>query len=86
MAIIKTDDQVAVEIHALTALLPQLPTRARQAVEAAITVLTERLSHDDIFDRFEEGTEEFEDAHAAQMWRDGQTREPALSERYRDLL
>lgn len=82
----KSDDQVEAEIGALTELLPQLPQRARQAVEAAIEVLRDDLSNDAIHEKFEEGTEEFEDALTAFMWRNGVAGNDALSAWYRELM
>ncbi|MBV8272354.1 MAG: hypothetical protein JO067_08790 [Cupriavidus sp.] len=83
---VKTDEQVQAEITALKALQPQLPLRARQAIDAALMVLEGRLSHDSVYDMFEEGSEEFEDAFAARMWRDGTSNSDALSVLYRELL
>lgn len=82
----KTEEQVQVEIDALTQLRPQLPLRARQAVDAALEVLKEDLSNDAVYDKFEEGTEEFEDALTARMWRDGISGYEALSAQYRNLI
>jgi|GEM_PF-2361772 len=82
----KTDEQVQAEIAALKALQPQLPPRARQAIDAALQVLEGNLSHDNVYDMFEEGSEEFEDAFAARMWRDGASGGEALSVLYRELI
>ncbi|WP_087687466.1 hypothetical protein [Pandoraea sp. PE-S2R-1] len=82
----KTDAQVQTEIGALTQMQPQLPQRARQAVDAALQVLRDNLSNDAVYDTFEEGTEEFEDALTACMWRDGVSGCQALSAQYRDLI
>lgn len=82
----KTDSEVQAEIEALTQLQPQLPQRAREAVDAALQVLKDNLSDDAVYDKFEEGTEEFEDALTACLWRDGVSGSGALSAQYRDLL
>jgi hypothetical protein len=82
----KTDEEVQAEIAALKALQPQLPQRARQAIDAALKVLEEGLSHDDVYAVFEEGSEEFEDAFAARLWRDGKSGGDALSVLYRELI
>ncbi|CAG9184613.1 hypothetical protein [Cupriavidus pampae] len=83
---IKTDEQVQAEITALKALQPQLPQRAQHAIDAALKVLEGRLSHDAVYELFEEGSEEFEDAFAARMWRDGTSGSAALSVLYRELI
>ncbi|VVE65102.1 hypothetical protein PAN31117_01758 [Pandoraea anapnoica] len=82
----KSDEQVQAEIGALTELLPQLPQRARHAVDAALEVLRDDLSDDAVYEKFEEGTEEFEDALTACMWRDGVSGSEALSAQYRQLI
>lgn len=82
----KTEEQVEAEIAALKALQPQLPLRARHAIDAALKVLEGRLSHDNVYELFEEGSEEFEDAFAARMWRDGISGSDALSVLYRELI
>jgi len=82
----KTDEQVAAEIAALKELQPLLPQRARQAIDAALKVLEGDLSHDSVYEMFEEGSEEFEDAFAARMWRDGASGSEALSVLYRELI
>ena len=82
----KTEEQVQAEIAALKALKPQLPERARKAVDAALMVLEKGLSHDNVYDMFEEGTEEFEDAFAARMWREGAPGSESLSVLYRELI
>ncbi|MGR9577895.1 hypothetical protein [Pandoraea sputorum] len=82
----KSDGEVQAEISALTELLPQLPQRARQAVDAAIEVLRDDLSNDAVHEKFEGGTEEFEDALTAFMWRNGVAGGSALSAWYRDLM
>lgn len=82
----KTDEQVQTEIAALKALRPRLPQRAQQAVDAALKVLEGGLSHDSVYEMFEEGSEEFEDAFAARMWRDGAAGGEALSVLYGELI
>lgn len=82
----KTDEQVHAEIAALKSLQPRLPQRAQQAVAAALKVLEDGLSHDSVYEMFEEGSEEFEDAFAARMWRDGAGGSEALSVLYRELI
>lgn len=85
MARRKTNDEVQAEIVALRELLPQMPA-SRRGIQAAITVLAEALSHNDVYDRFEEGTEVFEDANSARMWRDGDSSSDALSAQWREML
>jgi hypothetical protein len=85
MGMRKTNGEIKAEIEALKALLTEMPDQRRN-IETVLLVLEDRMTHDDVYDRFE-GTDQFEDAHAAVMWRDGQasTKEP-LSAQFRELI
>lgn len=81
----KTEAEVQAEVAALQELIPQLPA-ARQNIKAALRVLAEGLSHNDVFDLFEEGSDVFDDANSARMWRDGDSSSDALSVQWRETL
>jgi hypothetical protein len=81
----KTSVQVQTEIEELKGLLPKLPG-VREGIRAALRVLEERLTHDNVYDIFQEDTEAFEDANSARMWRDGDSSGDALSIQWKELL
>ncbi len=65
----KTREEVQIEVAALKELRPQMPSYAR-GIDVTLQVLENGLSSDAVFDVYE-GDEQFEDAHAALLWRDG---------------
>ncbi len=80
----KTDDEVKAEIAALTDLAMKLPG-SRKKIEAQIDVLQNRLSNDDVYDRFE-GSSVFDDANDVRMWRDGDSGSDPMSVQWQELL
>ncbi|MBK3780166.1 hypothetical protein G3A43_07835 [Paraburkholderia aspalathi] len=81
----KTEEEVQAEISALRELLPLMP-HLRRNIGVALRVLTERLTNDDVYDAFEQGSELFEDANTTRMWRDGDSSSDALSTQWRETL
>jgi hypothetical protein len=79
----KTADEVKAEIKALKELAPLLPNH-KDGIQACHLVLEKGLSHDDVFDLYE-GSETFDDAHSALLWRDGHNSN-VPSQDFRDML
>lgn len=79
----RTQEQVQAEIEALKELLPQMPSY-KSGINAALNVLENSLTHDEVFDSYE-GGELFDDAHAALTWRDGHSGD-LPSAQFREML
>jgi hypothetical protein len=79
----KTADEVKAEIKVLQQLLPLLPNH-KDGVQACLWVLENGLSHDEVFDLYE-GSDTFDDAHSALLWRDGHN-SSVPSQDFRDML
>jgi hypothetical protein len=54
-------------------------------IKAVLDVLSNKLTNNMMFDRYE-NTAEFEDAHAALLWRDGQGGGNAPSEEFKSVI
>jgi hypothetical protein len=80
----RTQIEVDTEIVALNELLPVAGHYAA-GVNAALDVLKNNLSNDAVFARYEE-TDEFEDAHMALLWRQGQHEGYPPSAQVREML
>jgi hypothetical protein len=85
MAKRKTEEEIQAEIAALRELLSKWP-QLRQSVGAALRVLNERMTNDDVYDAFEHEPTLFEDANTARMWRDGDSSSAALSVQWLETL
>lgn len=80
----RTKNEVDAEIVALKELLPVAGCYAA-GVNAALDVLENDLSSDSVFSRYEE-TDQFEDAHMALLWRQGQHDGYPPSAQVREML
>lgn len=81
----KTAAEIQAETTALRELLPRLPA-ARREIQAALRVLDENWSHDRVYDELQEGSDAFEGANTARMWRDGDSTSDALSVQWLEML
>lgn len=88
----KTSDQILAELATLREQLPRLPKHQHETVNAEITVLAEGLDLDDVYAIFgDESADEFNQelldaAISAQMWMTGESRDPAPSAGWEELL
>jgi hypothetical protein len=79
----KTQEQIEIEIAALKELLPQMRNYKR-GIEVSLRVLENGMTSDTMFGAYE-GSDLFDDAHAAVLWRDGNGGD-APSVQFREML
>jgi hypothetical protein len=80
----KAADEIAAEIAALKELLPVL-SKSKRAIQVQIDVLENGLSHDAVYDQFED-SDLFDDANDVRMWRDGDSSSEAMSGQWKEMI